>query len=36
VTLTASYAGDSNFNASSDTELHQVIAVLYLPLIQKN
>jgi hypothetical protein len=36
VTLTANYAGDGNFNASSDTELHQVIAVLYLPLIRKN
>lgn len=35
VTLTANYAGDGNFNDSSDTELHQVIAVQYLPLIQK-
>jgi parallel beta-helix repeat protein len=36
VTLTAYYAGDGNFNASSDTEMHQVIVVGYLPLIQKN
>jgi hypothetical protein len=36
VTLTAIYVGDGNLYASSDTETHQVIAVLYLPLIQKN
>ena len=36
VTLTTRYAGGRNFNASSDTEAHQVIAVQYLPLIQKN
>ena len=32
-TLTATYAGDANFNGSSDTELHQVNAKLFLPLI---
>ena len=36
VTLTVNYGGDSNFNASLDTESHQVIAVLYLPLLQKH
>ncbi len=32
-TLTATYAGDANFNGSNDTELHQVNAKLFLPLI---
>jgi DNA-binding beta-propeller fold protein YncE len=32
-TLTATYAGDANFTGSSGTELHQVNAKLFLPLI---
>jgi len=34
-TLTATYAGDANFNGSSDTEAHMVAAIfkLFLPLI---
>ena len=31
--LTASYAGDANFNGSSDTEPHSVKSVVFLPLI---
>jgi len=31
--LTATYAGDANFNGSSDIEPHQVNVGLFLPLI---
>ena len=32
-TLTADYTGETNFNPSSDTYVHQVLAALYLPLV---
>jgi uncharacterized delta-60 repeat protein len=34
-TLTATYAGDANFNGSSDTEAHTVKFLVFLPLILK-
>jgi len=34
-TFTATYAGDASFNASSDTEPHQVRFVAFLPLVRR-